>query len=395
MVKNQDRRTSRKAWWNMDRQQLERKEIPVNARAVGTPTGMNVLYLEDYVHTFIKKLVKSDEEENGCEVFLYGYEFDEDGRHFLIVSGAYEHNNRRDIPEKIGAQYFPQGNFLGTADIHSDGVSEMNMEIIKEGVRSIVLKNFYIYYDQNEEMQNYLIEWNLEHREYRNRSEFEGAVKYGRIAQAQNKEEVRVSFMWNVMNVLSLGFIVCIMVYGILCMNNYHKMKDMEDKLAYIMTNMSENGNFVEASSLFSTSLEEEKQENAEVFQTEIVETVPEETSGDNSSDESKSIESSSTEIAETIESTLATEAALVEQQIEEVPETIQSMTEVSEQSVQSIEAVETTNVPQYYVVQQGDTLRSICISVYGNCDRVEEVCTQNGITDPNSILCGQTLLLP
>ena len=379
-------------WWNMDRQQLERKEIPVNARAVGTPTGMNVLYLEDYVHTFIKKLIKSDEEENGCEVFLYGYEFDEDGRHFLIVSGAYEHNNRRDIPEKIGTQYFPQGNFLGTADIHSDGVSEMNMEIIKEGVRSIVLKNFYIYYDQNEEMQNYLIEWNLEHREYRNKSEFDGAVKYGRIAQAQNKEEVRVSFMWNVMSVLSLGFVVCVMVYGILCMNNYQKMKDMEDKLAYIMTNMSENGNFVEASSLFSTSSEEEK---AEVFQTEIVETMTEETSGDNSSDESKSIESSSTEIAEAIESTLATEAALVEQQTEEVPEIVQSMTEVSGQPVQSIETVETTSVPQYYVVQQGDTLRSICIRVYGNSDRVEEVCIQNGITDPNSILCGQTLLLP
>lgn len=373
----------------MDRQQFERKEIPVNARAVGTPTGMHALYLEDYVHTFIKKLVKSDEEENGCEVFLYGYEFDEEGKHFLIVSGAYEHDNRRDIPEKIGAQYFPEGSFLGTASIHSDGVSEMKMEIVKEGVRSVILKNFYIYYDQNEDMQNYLIEWNLEHKEYRSRNEFEGAVKYGRIAQAHNKEEVRVSFLWNAMNVLSLGFIVCVMVYGIICINNYHKMKDMEDKLAYIVTNMSENENFVETASLFSTSLEVETQENTEVFQTEIVETVSaeleitaEETSTDNP-------------VIETTETISSTEVVINEQQTEEEPALGQSITAVSEELVQSTEALETTNIPQYYVVQQGDTLRSICISVYGNCDRVEEVCMQNGITDPNSILCGQTLLLP
>ena len=150
--------------------------------------GMNILYLEDYVHTFIKKLVKSDEEDNGCEVFLYGYEFDEEGTHFLIVSGAYHHESRYDRTEKIGLQYFPMSQYLGEATIHSDGISEMNMEIEREGMRNIILKNFYIYYDQNEEMQNYLIEWNLEHREYRNRNEIEDTVRYGRIAQAYNKE---------------------------------------------------------------------------------------------------------------------------------------------------------------------------------------------------------------
>lgn len=373
----------------MDRQQLDRREIPVNARAVGTPTGMNILYLEDYVHTFIKKLIKSDEEENGCEVFLYGYEFDEEGKHFLIVSGAYEHNNRRDIPEKIGAQYFPQGSFLGTAVIHSNGVSEMNMEVIKEGIRNIILKNFYIYYDQNEEMQNYLIEWNLEHKEYRSRSEFEGAVRYGRIAQAQNKEEVRVSFLWNAMNILSLGFIVCVMVYGIICINNYHKMKDMEDKLSYIVTNMSENENAVEAAALFTPSMEEETQENIEVFQTEIVETISTE-------QETVTEEGGATEPAvDTIETIPFIEAATGEQQTEATSASEQNMTEMSEEPIQSIETVENASVSQYYVVQQGDTLRSICISVYGNCDRVEEVCMQNGIADPNSILCGQTLLLP
>lgn len=366
----------------MDRQQLERKEIPVNARAVGTPIGMNVLYLEDYVHTFIKKLIKNDVDDNGCEVFLYGYEFDEEGKHFLIVSGACEHEDRRDIPQKLGAQYFPQENFIGIASIHSDGVSEMNMEIIKEGMRGITLRNFYIYYDQNEEMQNYLIEWNLGHREYRSRNEFENAVRYGRIAQAHNKEEVRVSFLWNAMNILSLGFVVCVMVYGIISINNYQKMKEMENKLSYIVTTMSENERLIEASSFFASSHEEPIEEESDVYQTRITEPVSEE--------EETVTEDSAAELTENI--------SLAESETDEIQTegtTAQNVTEASgEVSDQNILA-ETITVPQYYVVQQGDTLRSICISIYGNCDRVDEVCAKNGIVNPDSILYGQTLLLP
>lgn len=380
----------------MDRQQLDRKEIPVNARAVGSPMGMNVLYLEDYVHTFIKKLIKNDEDENGCEVFLYGYEFDEEGKHFLVVSGAYQHESRYDRPEKIGAQFFPMSQYLGAATIHSDGVSEMNMEVIREGTRSIAFKNFYIYYDQNEEMQNYLIEWNLEHRDYRGRMEREDSVRYGRIAQAYNKEEVRVSFLWNAMNVLSVGFVVCIVVYGIVSMNNYHKMKNMEDKLSYIVTTMTENQDFIEVSALLSEQSPADEQEEMEVFQTEIIEEATSEecemtaeisTEKASVGMEEAAIEESSTELVQ--------EPLPLENKIE--PSSIQEMI-VPDMTVVSDDAAilaEATAIPQYYVVQQGDTLRSICINVYGNLDRVEEVCSQNGITNPDSILCGQTLLLP
>ncbi|MBQ6787953.1 MAG: LysM peptidoglycan-binding domain-containing protein [Lachnospiraceae bacterium] len=371
----------------MDRQQFDRKEIPVNARAVGNPMGMNVLYLEDYVHTFIKKLIKNDEDENGCEVFLYGYEFDEEGKHFLVVSGAYQHESRYDRPEKVGAQFFPMSQYLGAATIHSDGVSEMNMEVIREGTRSIVFKNFYIYYDQNEEMQNYLIEWNLEHRDYCGRIEREDSVRYGRIAQAYNKEEVRVSFLWNAMNVLSIGFVVCIVVYGIVSMNNYHKMKNMEDKLSYIVTTMTENQDFVEVSALLSEQSPVDTQEEMEVFQTEIIEEI--------TSEEYEMTAENSTEKA-----TVAIEETAIEEfstELVQEPLTIENMIEPDMTAVSDDAAIlaKTAAIPQYYVVQQGDTLRSICISVYGNLDSVEEVCSQNGITNPDSILCGQTLLLP
>ena len=85
--------------------------------------------------------------------------------------------------------------------------------------------------------------------------------------------------------------------------------------------------------------------------------------------------------------------ADLSKQEEEIIFETTEvEMTEVSENTAT---LAETETIPQYYVVQQGDTLRSICISVYGDLERVEEVCLHNGIANPDSILCGQTLLLP
>lgn len=372
----------------MDRQQCDRKEIPVNARAVGNPMGMNVLYLEDYVHTFIKKVIKNDEDENGCKVFLYGYEFDEEEKHFFVVSGAYQYESRYDRPEKVEAQFFSGSKYLGTANIHSDGVSEMNMEIIREGARSIVFKSFYIYYDQNEEMQNYLIEWNLEHREYRSRTEREDNVRYGRIAQAYNKEEVRVGFLWNAMNVLSIGFVACIVVYGIISINNYYKMKNMEDKISYIVTTMTENQDFIETTALFS--------DQKEVFQTEIVEeaNVEESMTPEGMVEEENTIEMEQTVIESASIEWIQEEQTIVDElESMSAQETITpDVTEVSDDTAILAEAAP---IPQYYVVQQGDTLRSICVSVYGNLERVEEVCLQNGITDPDSILCGQTLLLP
>lgn len=382
----------------MDKQ-LNRKEIPVNTRAVGSPIGMNILYLEDYVHTFIKKLIKKDEDENGCEVFLYGYEFDEGEKHFLIISGAYQHENRYDRPEKIGAQFFPTSQYLGIAEIHSDGVSEMNMEIIREGTRSMVFKNFYIYYDQNEEMQNYLIEWNLEHRDYRSRIEREDGVRYGRLAQAYNKEEVRVSFLWNAMNVLSIGFVVCIMVYGIVSMNHYHKMKNMEDKLSYLVSAMAENQELIEVSALLSGTEKgnaREEEEKMEVFQTKIIEEA--DALESTTAEESVAAENAM-EVEEASKVEVTVEMAQEEQSFANTAElvAVQETAVPNEAEMPDDAAIlaEAASIPQYYVVQQGDTLRSICINVYGNLDRVEDVCLQNGITNPDSILYGQTLLLP
>ena len=50
---------------------------------------------------------------------------------------------------------------------------------------------------------------------------------------------------------------------------------------------------------------------------------------------------------------------------------------------------------PRYYTVQPGDTLASICISIYHTKDMMGKVCEVNGIENGDKIYAGQKLLLP
>ena len=208
-------------------------QIPVNTRAVGDPKGDYLLYLEDYVHTFIRKVYQEDSTQGKKrEISLWGYEFEEQGRVYLVISGAIDQS----LPAVSGERFFPSCYCIGQATIQEGTDTQIGLEITAPDGSKIVVRDFYIYYDQNEEMQNYLIEWNLTHNKGRIRTQSEDAVRFTRMTQACNREEARVSYLWNAMNLLSLGLMVCVAAFGIISVNNYHKMKDMENKIAYIMS---------------------------------------------------------------------------------------------------------------------------------------------------------------
>lgn len=52
-------------------------------------------------------------------------------------------------------------------------------------------------------------------------------------------------------------------------------------------------------------------------------------------------------------------------------------------------------NTSGTYVIQSGDTLTSISKQIYGSADRYLYIAELNGITDPNTIILGRTLLIP
>lgn len=421
----------------MDRQiEQEKITIPVNTRTIGMPGGAYVLYIEDYVHTFIRKFLdESNAKGAECRVRLYGYAQNESGQCVLMVSGAVQDEDGP-LMEK-GQQIFTKYQNIASAKISYGKNERIRFEITLENEKSAVLEDFYIYYDQNEEMQNYLIEWNLSRCNIKNRTDLDDVSRFGRLTQAYNKEEAKVSFLWSMVNVLSLSLIVCVMAYAVISINNYHKMQDMQATLDYVVAVLSENGrNLIpdgmsvgDAVSVLARAAADDKnieqdisepeseiisQMNSEELTEEISETISKtisecESEVDNMSTDNDTQGDNNTEtVAETTLEELTQQAVQTEADLANADTTAASAsTETADTENTSADSTATANneetanesdaqtTPQYYTVQEGDTLQSISYKVYGTYKKVNEICEWNKLDNPDNILYGQRLLLP
>ena len=400
----------------MDRQiEQEKITIPVNTRTIGMPGGMYVLYIEDYVHTFIRKFLdESNNKGTECRVRFYGYMQNENGQCILMVSGAVQ--DQEDSLLETGERIFTKYQNIASAVISYGKDERIRFDITLKNGTSVVLEDFYIYYDQNEEMQNYLIEWNLSRCNIKSRTDLDDVSRFGRLTQAHNKEEARVSFLWSMVNVLSLSLIVCVMAYAVISINNYHKMQDMQATLDYVVAVLAEDGKNIipegmsvgDAVSVLARAASDDKnieqnisepesetisqmdsEEIAEEISETLSETISEDESGtDNMANNSETEENNTTE-------------AVAETATEETSQEI-SQAEISSEDNEQINAADTVlnenstqTTPQYYIVQEGDTLQSISYKVYGTYQKVDEICEWNRLDNPDSILYGQRLLLP
>ncbi len=422
--------------------------IPVNTRTIGAPEGIYILYLEDYVHTFIKKILSNnttdapwmDKKRKGesseyqqeyqiertlqQEIALYGRTIEENGRYRIVISGAAVADGGSEKIQQLNSTYFPSCSYIGNASVSLNKDSRLRLELALRSTK-VIVDDFYIYYDQNEEMQNYLVEWNTtrendkskvvlsstEHDNFGRKSKTD-AAQLSRITQAYNREEAKVSFMWNVMNVLCLGFVVCVMAYGIISMNNYNKMQNMQKNIDYCMAFIEENTSFLinnakmdaDQSQPVSAIQQNVKAENeiADLEEQQAgeanISAAPSETYADRETEQSMQEQTDMQALAQPVIQDAAQSQALPDTTQAAVTTDEQrtqndSTQPVPEQSVQS--GQDQTGTPQYYVVRRGDTLRTICYEIYGDYSRVDEICKWNNIDDPDNILYGQKLLLP
>jgi hypothetical protein len=337
-------------------------QIPINIRTVGNPTtksqnNIYTLYIEDYVHTFMQKNLENG--KNVIKIALFGKYIDDN----FIISGAAVSTGNTSKDKASYAPYFASCEYLGTATITKNDKNNIRFEIAAGGI-IILIEDYYIYYDQNEEMQNYLISWNTPSMINANSRQQRSvdAARYGKILQAYNKEEAKVGLIWNVMNLFGLGFAVCFMVYAIITINSYSKMQSIQSGIDYCIKmldmQLAENEinieNNVEQTSQINDNIDKDETEVSKIEEYKI------ENADENGNENN-------------------------------IENDIENMAKTTEQ-----EALATTNsdIPQYYIVQKGDTLRNICYEIYGDYDYVEKVCLWNDIPDPNNILCGQKLLL-
>lgn len=349
--------------------------VPRNIRQVGQPSLHCKIYIEDYAYGYLETVWK-EAQDKGQMAILLGKSNWKDGVFYIFLKSAILLENIQLSEEYIAVKdemwgsiyeemktFFPGQEVVGwhlalpggalkvtelMKKIHlnhfggndkvlylTDLSEQDNAFFVYRNGRMEKQPGYYIFYEKNEEMQEYVMEKHPKASvDYTGQPQDRAVQDFRKIIERKRKEK-EVKRWDGVLGLLTAGAAVAVAVLGVMWLQQ---------------TVMSKN-------QMEEASLEENR---------EIVEDMTAEESW---------------EIVE-------------EASVEEVPETVEE-TSVEE----SVEIVEETavNSPgfQVYTICSGDTLSAISIRYYGNMDKIEEICRMNGLNKDDIIYPGQKILLP
>lgn len=419
----------------------ERTGLPKNIRQIGDAGSDKRVYIEDYVITFLEK--------TGCAVLL-GEVWQNENMKCLFADGAVEiaeGEPNDDMWEKIYRemkQYFPGREVIGWAkkmeepeeepdeklfDLHREQFpgedrllflydSEENASVFlteNTGIRK--QSGYYIYYEKNEQMQSYMVKENEGQSVEAESKNQDGAIQNfrRRIAKkqqdAQNVEQEQKSKTPTMVRFLygaSMFLVLTILVIGATMVNNYNRMKDMEVTLQEMA--LGSDGQ----SSGLSKGTEKQKETDALAASAQAEGEIAKESAAKESAakDETEktwilkesSTESNTTTTGDSTDNMGTTGSTGTAGSSTATDGTGGAGTSGRQDSTTSgsssanNRAASSSDVTKYqaeYTARDGDTLAIVCRMYYGNLDKLQEICDLNGITDPNTILPGQKIVLP
>ncbi len=453
-------------------------KIPKNVRQVGSMGSRNkVIYVEDYVMTYIKQL--SDKEHSGCRIaVLLGYYIRTEESKNIFIKGAIEMMNTdfgngiafsdegwTSIYENIkryfsdveivgwsliGPEFFIESeekirkihmeNFSGSDKVFlkMDSMEKEEAFYINENNQLVKLNGYYIYYEKNEEMQNYMVENKEAVSEEKNYTDH--TTRKIRNVIQEKKEIKDDRSIIRLLYAASTLLAIIVLVIAATMLDNYDKMKSMETALNTISKslNIAQNdGDTLEEAvnketgeqTGDNTQVTDGNKENSQVADADsqtgdndknIVDNQP--GKGSDAEEEQGSDNGQETTV-ETIEGNVNTieeddnkpaddadgdnipngnnsesdntgnkkDTAKADDQNDNSA----SAADNSNSNKDDNETVQTSAPVKYYIVHAGDTLASISHQLYNTFSYMDEIKKLNGIEDENKIYEGQKLIVP
>ena len=409
-------------------------ELPKNITQIGEADKHCRIYVEDYVVSYIKQM-NGMAQNKDIAIALYGRKTEEDGVTYLFAYGSAKLNflqkpvrhlsqaQEQEI-EKLRKKYFSEMSFLGYQILNGEMVE--GFQICEQEICRYVA-GYAQFYEKNDSMLAYMLEnrgeeaepekvdqekyevvkKRQEERRQRQESGYASraghtentSVEYRRATATRRKEPDNIIPMPTVglrrMKMAATGVFVLLCVMALALMRQESTGESLGETARQAMSNLMEQKlpDAVEEQSQISTLVAEDKledalrQENAAAGNTTgtAAETVmPEGT--ENASMDGTSADSNVAK--NTTDVTEATEQNATQ-------ETTQDVTQTAEPAVAETPTVEAVSQPTHYTIRRGDTLIGISLRNYGSNSKVPEICSLNGITDPDDIKIGQEILLP
>lgn len=414
--------------------QVYKREIPKNVRQIGEVKGKTRVYIEDYITTFMKQISTRDDKPKA--MILYGHRQTDGDLTLFFVNGAilaecnedmqgertvFKEDIWKEVNEKAG-HFFKDSMVLGWIYMRYDlsdfteapvlnthkqffrdeqqifmeysvGERLENLYLFEKG--NMVLQNgYFVYYERNEAMQNYMITIKQDEPE-EIKPEVDKATKKFRGIVQEKKDEIHRKQTMGVLYGTSVAMLLIVTIIGVTMLNNYEKMQNMEKVLYDISSQITDE----EAGAELESKKVEVVTEDAELIAagaessmtTEAAAAAEPEKTDPRQSVSNNVVAEVKTPEAETIETASTAVAG------ETPPEAVLQPETVSPPETQDpvLESQEGFVIPGTYCIEKGDTLAKISMKFYGNESMIDRICEVNGITDKNSIQYGVNIILP
>ena len=397
-------------------------ELPKNITQIGEVDKHCRIYVEDYVVSYIKQM-NGIAQNKDIAIALYGRKTVEDGVSYVFIYGSAKLNflqkavrhlsqaQEQEI-EKLRKKYFSEMKFLGYRILNGEMVE--GFQICEQDICRYV-EGYAQFYEKNDSMLAYMLEnrgeevppEKVDQEKYETVRKRQEERRQHQEERRQHQEERRqhrengypeqekIIQMPTVglrrMKMAATGVFVLLCVVALALIKQESTGESLGEAARQAMSSMMEQKlpDAEEEAEQTSTLVAEDKledalrQENA-AANTEITDVTPETVATQPPTDSN---------VAET--ATQMTEETTQEatQSAEPVSDDVIPTTPVPEPTAES--SVQAVSQPVSYTIKRGDTLIGISIRNYGSNARVPEICSLNGIKDPDDIKIGQEILLP
>lgn len=396
-------------------------QVPKNVIQIGQSQPHLKIYVEDYVHTFLKQ-TKND------EVYLmFGKKEEVDGVLYYLIYGA----EKKTDWDRGSLPYFKKYDRLGT--LEKKGQKQIFKPIRQDAV---ILENYFVFYEQNEDMQSYMITVREREEQQKERetekeavleavrsrreqypdkqnmhkkaaetprtAEREGTVqnreRNRKIKQARRSIAVQRNLPGRKKSLKTAGVLMAAFLLTVGAVTV--RKTDSYVSVAQMMGEKFEE---------WQKRVEIQKEDTAEfiIEETQFFAGIEPETETVTETEQQAEYEEPETESTASIVWTIGTEkntAAAIETEPEQFFALEQPESAENSENAETREGMDAAGdnmvsalaeVPESYEVKRGDSLAEICRRFYGDTSRLYEICRLNNIADPNQIQYGQNILLP
>lgn len=331
------------------------------------------IYVEDYVLSFLKEETETLELS---EFYFYGSKEKNDGKY--IIYGAGRNSNlavfdKYNLLEEVGCRLTQAGPvFL----------------IKEEDGTKYEIKGYEVFYQDNREMQNYLID----QKNYNAGSvQTDRTNRAERFTYAQRTEHPGTPARRTPHNVITmqLGVILVALVAIVInSTNSYDKMQELNksaEEVFFAMENQEVENVTVPGDEKTEIVVERDMTTEEDILKLATLENEEQTEKDTGMQTKGETEEHRETEEAEgEVAQSSADEDDFGKDGLEQ---------SISDDEGE-LEAL-SRNVMRYYEVERGDTLYTISKKIYGDTAYVQKICELNQIADPDNIRYGQKIILP